>query len=86
MKAIGNNLVIEMNERQSVTDGGIVIPEVSVKPNTEGVVSSVGPEVDIEGIEVGVEVGFPSHLGTRLEHAGKDILVIDASKILYVRK
>lgn len=84
MKAIGTRVVIEMSERESITEGGIAIPESSVKPNTEGVIVSVGQEVT-EDVKEGDTVGFPSHLGTRLEHAGKDILVIDASKLIYVR-
>ena len=72
-----------MKERERQTEGGIALPEVSVRPNTEGTVTSVGAEVT--SVEVGQVVGFPSHLGTRLEHKGKDILVIEESKLLYVR-
>ncbi len=85
MKAIGTKVVVVMSERESITDGGIAIPESSVKPNTEGVVVSVGRDVK-ESVAEGDTVGFPAHLGTRLEHAGRDILVIEASKLLYVRK
>lgn len=84
MKAIGNNVVIVMSERETSTDGGIVLPNTAVSPNTEGTIVSVGNRV--EHVEEGWVVGFPSHLGTRLEKGGKDILVIAEEKLLYVRK
>lgn len=84
MKAILNKVVIEMSERQTETEGGIVLPEVSVKPHTEGTIISAGEQV--EDVKVGDKVGFPSHLGTRLEHKGKDILVIEEFRLLYVYK
>lgn len=84
MKAIGNNVVLELIERKTMSDGGLALPQSAVSPNTEGTVTSVGNRV--ESVEVGWIVGFPSHLGTRLEKGGKDILVIQEEKLLYVRK
>lgn len=84
MKAIGNKVVLELSERKAMSDGGLALPESAVCPNTEGTVTSVGNMV--ESVEVGWVVGFPTHLGTRLEKGGKDILVIAEDKLLYVRK
>jgi co-chaperonin GroES (HSP10) len=84
LTAIGSNVAIRMNDRVLESAGGIAIPVTVAKPEKEGVVASIGNRV--EDVKVGDTVGFPGHLGTRMEVGGEDWLVIDASKLLYVRE
>lgn len=82
MKAVGHNVVIEMAERETQV-GGIVIPDQFTEPATEGEVTSIGRDVEL--IAPRDIVGYPSHLGTRVVVCGRDYLIIDYRKLLYLR-
>ena len=73
-----------MNDRKLASEGGIAIPERFAKPENEGTVANVGAEVS--EVTEGDVVGYPAHLGTRFEAGGTDWLIIEESKLLYVRQ
>ena len=81
--AINRNIVLELDQRPEESKGGIVLPSQYSEAPTEGTVTSVGGQVDT--VSVGDVVGFPAHLGTRIVIGGKEILLIEEPKALYVR-
>jgi co-chaperonin GroES (HSP10) len=81
--AIGTKVTLKLNDRKTQTEGGIALPMQHSKPEDEGLVISAGKEV--RHVKEGDVVGFPSHLGTRFTSGPNEFLVIEESKLLYVR-
>lgn len=85
LKAIGTKVFVELNERESASPGGIIIPEKAREVSMDGAVLSFGGDVDIP-IKEGTVVGVPKHLGTAMVYEGREFVSIDQSKLLYVRE
>lgn len=84
MKAVGTTVILKLNPRRESSSGGIALPIMAIRPESEGTVIAIGNKVT--HVSEGQVVGFPSHLGTRFEARGHDWLSIDESKLLYVRE
>ena len=84
LTAVKRNVAVQLLPRRESSDGGIFIPELSRDVTTEGTVLSVGDEVST--VKAGDVVGVPKHLGTVMEIGSNEVVVIDHSKLLYVRE
>lgn len=80
LRAIGTNVLIRRKQSETMSEGGILIPEAAVKKHNEGDVVSVGEGV--VSLKVGDRVIFNTHSGAELEDG---ILVMDNTEVLAVR-
>jgi chaperonin GroES len=89
LKANERYVVIEVEKNPNVTPGGIVLPENAVGGSNKGVVVSDGDAELFEDGEgfVGRTVFFPLYSGNKVQHEGKEYLVLKSEDILaYVSK
>jgi len=91
LKPLGNRVVVEPNEQDEVTPGGIVLPETAKEKPQKGKVLSVGPgDRDDKGkrIELDVKEGdtvlFAKYAGTEIKVDGKKLLILRESDLLAI--
>ena len=82
MKPIKKNVLVKLDSRKEVSEGGIVIPERSMRAEEWGEVVGVGSEcVDIS---VGDRVYVSPTQGTHYIKDGDDMIVILETKVLAI--
>jgi len=91
LKPLGNRVVVEPQEQEEITAGGIVLPETAKEKPQKGTVLSVGPgERDDEGkyipmdVKEGDTVLFAKYAGTEIKVDGKKLLILRESDLLAI--
>ena len=91
LKPLGSRVVVEPQEQEEVTAGGIVLPETAKEKPQKGVVLSVGPgDRDDEGkriamdVKVGDTVLYAKYGGTEIKIDGKKLLILRESDLLAI--
>ena len=88
-RAIGDRILVKVEDQASATKGGILIPDNAKEKSTIGIVVSVGEGTRTkEGKIVPLSVKekdrviFEKHRGTELKLDGEDYLVLVESHVL----
>jgi chaperonin GroES len=91
MKPYQNRLLVERFEVETKTKGGIHIPEISQKDQVKGKVLAVGEgRFDNNGKRIPMEVRagnhilFGKHCGIKIEHEGKEYLLLYEDEIFCI--
>jgi chaperonin GroES len=91
LKPLGNRVVIEPQEQEEITAGGIVLPETAKEKPQKGFVRSIGPgDRDENGkriamdVSVGDVVLFAKYSGTEIKLDGKKLLILRETDILAI--
>ena len=91
LKPLADRLVVEPNEQEEVTAGGIILPETAKEKPQQGKVIAAGPgRTDDEGkrvameVKVGDRVLYAKYSGTEIKLDGKKVLILRESDILAV--
>lgn len=80
IEALGDKVVVALDEADEVTVGGIVLPEDARKPSQRAEVIAVGEKV--ECLSPGAFVHVAKYAGTELKIAGRELLVIREDDVL----
>ena len=91
MKPLNDNVLVERIERDSVSKGGIIIPDTAKEKPAQGIVVAVGPgkrdkagkHIDIDA-KCGEKVLFGKYSGTEVKLNGKEYVILRADDILAV--
>jgi chaperonin GroES len=88
---LDDRVVIRPQDAESVSPGGIVIPDVAKEKPSRGEVLAIGPGRLLEdgtraamSVEVGMEVLYSKYSGTEIEVDKEDVCVIRETDILAV--
>ena len=84
MKAVGDNVIVRCHSRQGTSEGGIHL--LNPEEENEGPLTSVGPDVDTEGVLVGTVVGFSATGGTKFVVDGHEWVAMHKRHLLYVKE
>ena len=91
LKPLADRLVVEPNEQEEVTAGGIILPETAKEKPQQGKVIAAGPgRIDETGkrivmeLAVGDRVLYAKYSGTEIKLEGKKVLILRESDILAV--
>ena len=91
IRPLGDKILVERNEAQEMTEGGIIIPDASQEKPLEATVVAVGNgRVDKSGnvtplvVKEGDRVLFSKYGGAELSVDGKDLLILEETDILAV--
>ena len=89
IKPLGNRVVVEPEEQEDMTSGGIVLPETAKEKPQKGLVLATGPgERDDDGkripldVKEGDKVLFAKYSGTEIKLDGKKVLILRESDLL----
>ena len=89
LKPLEDRVVVEPKEAESVTAGGIVLPDAAREKQQRGTVIAVGPGKALEdgsrgemSVEIGDEVIYGKYAGNDITCDGKDIKILSESDIL----
>lgn len=86
IKPLGTRVVIEPQEAETKTAGGIIIPDSAKEKPQQGKVVAVGSGTQDEKMEVKVGdiVLYGKYSGTELSIDGNDYLIMNQSDILAI--
>ena len=91
LKPLADRLVVEPNEQEEVTAGGIILPETAKEKPQQGKVIAAGPgRTDEKGkriameLTVGDRVLYAKYSGTEIKLDGKKVLILRESDILAI--
>ena len=91
LKPLGGRVIVEPNEQEDITAGGIILPETAKEKPQEGKILASGPgERDEDGkriameVKVGDKVLYAKYSGTEVKVDGKKLLILRESDILAV--
>lgn len=91
IKPLGNRVVVEPEEQEDITSGGIVLPETAKEKPQQGKVLAAGPgERDDDGkripldVKEGDKVLFAKYSGTEIKLDGKKVLILRESDLLAI--
>ncbi len=91
LKPLGDRLVVEPRERESMTASGLVLPETAKEKPQEGEVLAIGPgrrDENGKRIEMDVEVGdivlYAKYGGTEVKIDDKKLLILKESDVLAI--
>lgn len=91
IRPLADKVLVKRLEAESVTSGGIVIPESAKEKPQRGKVVSVGEGKLLDdgsrgkmGVKKGDEVLFTSYAGTDIKIDGKEYLIMDESSIMAI--
>lgn len=91
MKPLNDNVLVERIERDSVSKGGIIIPDTAKEKPAQGIVVAIGPgkrdkagkHIEIDA-KCGEKVLFGKYSGTEVKLNGKEYVILRADDILAV--
>lgn len=91
VKPLGDRVLIKIQESETKTAGGIIIPQTAQEKTQTGAVVAVGPGLrDDAGklvaleVKVGDKVMYDKYAGTQIKIDGSEHLIVKASDILAV--
>ena len=89
IKPLGNRVVVEPEEQEDMTSGGIVLPETAKEKPQQGKVLAAGPgERDDDGKRIPLDVKegdivlFAKYSGTEIKLDDKKVLILRESDLL----
>lgn len=86
MKALRDNVFVQVEEVEEVTSGGIILQNVKKERPDKGVVYEVGPGTpdNPTKLKKGDKVLFGKHAGVSMEIDGVDLLVMREGDIIAI--
>lgn len=91
IQPLGDKVLVQANEAESVTPGGLIIPDNAKEKPLEGTVVAVGPgRWDENGsrvqmdVSVGDTVIYSRYGGTEITRQGEDYLLLSTPDLLAV--
>lgn len=83
IQPVANRLLVRVSESQSVTPGGIVVPDNARKKLCEGVVIAVGPGIVAKNgclmtpdVKEGDRVFYSQHTGAEIKIEGENHIIL----------
>ena len=91
LKPLGDRVVVEPVEQESMTASGLVLPETAKERPQKGTIVAAGPGARDENgkrmaldVSVGETVLFAKYAGTEFKTEGKKLLILKESDLLAI--
>jgi len=79
--AVKTRVIFTRKEVQKQTESGIILSNPHQEQNPLGYVTSIGPEVNIEGLAIGDAISVNWQTVGMIEHNGTRYYIVDQSSI-----
>ena len=91
LQPLGDRVVVERDESETVTTGGIVLPDTAKEKPQEGIILAIGPgrildDGKREAMDVKAKdrVLYSKYAGTEFKVDGEDLLIVSQKDILAI--
>lgn len=81
---LGDRVLIKIQESETKTAGGIIIPQTAQEKTQTGVVVAVGTDTDVIKVKANDKVMYDKYAGTQIKIDGAEHLIVKMSDILAV--
>lgn len=79
---LGDRVLIKIQEGDSKSAGGIIIPQTAQEKTQTGVVIAIGTDTEVIKVKVGDKVMYDKYAGTQIKIDGSDHLIVKFADIL----
>lgn len=84
VKPLGDRVLVKIQESESKTAGGIIIPQTAQEKTQTGVVAAVGTDADVIKVKAGDKVMYDKYAGTQIKIDGDEHLIVKMADILAI--
>ncbi len=81
---LGDRVLIKVQESDSKTAGGIIIPQTAQEKTQTGLVIAIGTDTDVIKVKKNDKVMYDKYAGTQIKIDGNEHLIVKFSDILAV--
>ncbi len=81
---LGDRVLIKIQESETKTAGGIIIPQTAQEKTQTGVVVAVGTDTDVIKVKANDKVMYDKYAGTQIKIDGAEHLIVKMADILAV--
>jgi chaperonin GroES len=81
---LGDRVLIKVQESDSKTAGGIIIPQTAQEKTQTGLVVAIGTDTDVIKVKKNDKVMYDKYAGTQIKIDGNEHLIVKFSDILAV--
>ncbi len=81
---LGDRVLIKVQEGDTKTAGGIIIPQTAQEKTQTGVVVAIGTDTDVIKVKKNDKVMYDKYAGTQIKIDGADHLIVKFSDVLAV--
>lgn len=79
-----DRVLVKVQEGDTKTAGGIIIPQTAQEKTQTGVVVAIGTDKDVIKVKVGDKVMYDKYAGTQVKIDGADHLLVKMSDVLAI--
>ena len=83
-KPLHNRIIISTTKPETVSQGGIIIPDVATEQQNKGYIMAVGPLVENPSVVPGKLAVYGQYSGVEIEHDGREYLIMRETDLLYI--
>ncbi|MGO8695622.1 MAG: co-chaperone GroES [Rectinemataceae bacterium] len=84
VKPLVDRVLIKIQESESKTAGGIIIPQTAQEKTQIGLVVAIGTDTDVIKVKEGDKVMYDKYAGTQIKIDGVEHLIVKMSDILAI--
>ena len=84
VQPLGDRVLIKVQESETKSAGGIIIPQTAQEKTQTGTVVAVGTDADVIKVKVKDKVMYDKYAGTQIKLDGVEHLIVKMSDILAV--
>ena len=81
---LGDRVLIKVQEGDTKTAGGIIIPQTAQEKTQTGLVIAIGTDTDVIKVKKNDKVMYDKYAGTQIKIDGNEHLIVKFSDILAV--
>ena len=84
VKPLGDRVLIKIQESETKTAGGIIIPQTAQEKTQTGVVVAIGTDTEVIKVKENDKVMYDKYAGTQVKIDGTEHLIVKFSDILAI--
>ncbi len=81
---LGDRVLIKVQEGDSKTAGGIIIPQTAQEKTQTGIIIAIGTDTEVIKVKKNDKVMYDKYAGTQIKINGADHLIVKFSDVLAV--
>ncbi|MCX7024312.1 MAG: co-chaperone GroES [Spirochaetes bacterium] len=84
VKPVGDRVLIKIQESETKTAGGIIIPQTAQEKTQAGVVIAIGTDTEVIKVKPKDKVMYDKYAGAQIKIDGSDHLIVKMADILAI--